>query len=103
MVTYIANQYPVFHVNIRSRVWTLKFIWKNKHDFTQALADNDLSEIYSVHGTQSSFDLFHKSGTWMKLTQNYVDPMGSILLVKKTIVDEWWFSTQASLDSVASK
>ena len=42
---------------------------KNKRDFTQALAGVDFSEIYSVHGTQSSFDLFH--GKLLTLLNKY--------------------------------
>ena len=42
---------------------------KNKRDFTQTLAGIDFSEIYSVHGTQSSFDLFH--GKLLTLLNKY--------------------------------
>ena len=42
---------------------------KNKRYFTQALAGVDFNEIYSVHGTQSSFDLFH--GKLLTLLNKY--------------------------------
>ena len=66
MVTDISDHYPIFHVNLQvkardTEIYIEKKVYsdKNKREFTQALAGVDFSEIYSVHGTQSSFDLFH--------------------------------------------
>ena len=66
MVTDISDHYPIFHVNRQvkakdTEIYMEKRVYsdKNKRDFTQALAGVDFSEIYSIHGTHSSFDLFH--------------------------------------------
>ena len=60
---------------VRLSLRTLKFTWKRefivtkKRDFTQALAGVDFSMIYSVQGTQRSFDLFH--GKLLTLLNKY--------------------------------
>ena len=76
MVTDISDHYPIFHVNRQVRakdteIYMEKRVYsdKNKRDFTQALAGVDFSEIYSVHETQSSFDLFH--GKLLTLLNKY--------------------------------
>ena len=54
-----------------TEIYTEKRIYsdKNIRDFTQALAGVDFSEIYSVHGTQSSFGLFQ--GKLLTLLNEY--------------------------------
>ena len=76
MVTDISDHYPIFHVNRQvkakdTEIYMEKRVYsdKNKRDFTQALAGVDFSQIYSVHGTQSSFDLFH--GKLLTLLNKY--------------------------------
>ena len=76
MVTDMSDHYPIFHVNRQvkakdTEIYMEKRVYsdKNKRDFTQALAGIDFSEIYNVHGTQSSFDLFH--GKLLTLINKY--------------------------------
>ena len=76
MVTDISDHYPIFHVNHQvkakdTEIYMEKRICsdKNKRNFTQALAGVDFSVIYSVQGTQRSFDLFH--GKLLTLLNKY--------------------------------
>ena len=73
MVTDTSDHYPIFHVNRQvkakdTEIYMEKRVYsdKNKRDFTQALAGID----FSVHGTQSSFDLFH--GKLLTLLNKYL-------------------------------
>ena len=76
MVTNILDHCPIFHVNRQVKAEDIEICMekriysdKSKCDFTQALAGVDFSGIYSVHGTQSSFDLFH--GELLTLLNRY--------------------------------
>ena len=83
MITDISDHYPIFHVNRQvkakdTEIYMEKRVYsdKNKRDFTQALAGIDFSEISSVHGTQSAFDLFH--GKLLTLLNKYFPKVRTI-------------------------
>ena len=67
LVTDVTDHYPVFHIHRiptvqEVEVYMMKRIFsvKNKHAFTQSIAETDWSEIYNVTSTEISFTAFHK-------------------------------------------
>ena len=65
-MTDITDHYPIFHINrqitaYETEIYTERRLYnqRNKQAFLEALQQTDWSDIYSIPGTQSCFDIFH--------------------------------------------
>ena len=66
LVTDITDHYPIFHINRQITAYETEIYMerrlynqRNKQAFLEALQKTDRSDIYSIPGTQSCFDIFH--------------------------------------------
>ena len=66
LVTDITDHYPIFHINRQFTAYETEIYMerrlynqRNKQAFLEALQKTDWSDIYSIPGSQSCFDIFH--------------------------------------------
>ena len=104
LVIDISDHFLIFHVNrslsvegIDSYFVTRVFNERNKQTYLEAISETDWSEIYNVHDTQKSFDLFYT-----KLTTFYNEYFPKVMIKKKYSNRKPWLS-EALRSSIRNK